>query len=154
METDQKQPPILYGEFEHSLDSKNRLCINAEFRELITPEELEKGLVITKGYDQCLSIYTKTAFDETVAKLRQVPYSDPNFRAFRRDFLRKAHRVVPDAQGRIVLPERLKREANIVKECVEVGADDHIEIWAKEVYEKYWNENQGRAEEAARSVPL
>ena len=83
-----------------------------------------------------------------------VRFSDPATRAYVRDLFRKATRVKPDAQGRVVIPQHLKDEAGIQKACMELGARDHVEIWSKERHDTYWSENIGAAEKGASDMPF
>ncbi len=146
--------PVFFGEYEHNVDDKNRLCINSGFRSSMSPEALAKGFVLTRGYDGCLALYTLAGFMAMSSNIGETRYSDPQTRAYIRDLFRKAANVVPDSQGRIVLPQRLRQESHIGKACVEIGARTHIEIWACDLHEVYWDENAGAAERGAGAMPF
>ncbi len=143
---------VFFGEFEHSIDEKNRLCINSNLRAGVPPEE---EFVIMPGYDGCLMLMTVTDFLRRSASIDDDQYgSDAEARAAIRDVFRRAVRVKLDSQGRIIIPQRLKEDAEIQKVCVENGARDRIEIWAKERYEEYWRQNAGAAEKGGKAVPF
>ena len=145
---------IFFGEFEHNVDEKNRVCINSSFRAGMPRDEQERGFVLTRGYDGCLALYTVSGFMKMSEQIGDTRFSDEQVRAYIRDLFRKAARVKPDSQGRIVLPQRLKDEAEIQKVCVEIGARDHVELWAKEVHDGYWSDNTDAAEKGGGDMPF
>ena len=145
---------MFFGQFEHNVDDKNRLCINSSFRASMSPEELAKGFVLTRGYEGCLALYTVDNFRALSNEIAGNQFSDPTARPGIRDLFRKAVRVAPDSQGRIVIPQQLRAEAQIDKVCVEVGILAHIELWAKERHETYWSENAGEAQKGGGPMPF
>jgi len=146
--------PVFFGEYEHNVDDKNRLCINSGLRSSMSPEALVRGFVLTRGYDGCLALYTRDGFMTMSSNIDETRFSDPQTRAYIRDLFRKAVDVVPDSQGRIVLPQRLRQESHIQKACVEIGVRTHIEIWPRDLHEAYWDENAGAAERGGGTMPF
>ncbi len=145
---------MFFGEFEHNVDDKNRLCINSSFRTSMTPEELARGFVLTKGYDGCLALYTVENFRALSNEIAGAEFNDPDARTGIRDLFRKAVRVAPDSQGRIVISQKLREEAGISKVCVEIGVLGHVELWAKEAHGKYWAENADEAAQGGGPMPF
>ena len=135
------------GEFSHNLDAKGRLIIPARFR-----AELGEDLVLTIGLDGCLTLYTSDSWEKIYAQLSQLPTTKSQARAFVRMLTSKATSVEIDSQGRILIPSNLSKMANIVKECVVIGAGSKVEIWAKDVWEQYISESQESFEELAESL--
>ena len=91
---------MFLGEFTHTIDSKGRLTIPAKYR-----GELAAGLVVTRGFDQNLMLFPMTEWEELAQRIAQRPLSDEDMRAFRRRVFSGAIDLVPDRQGRILLPQ-------------------------------------------------
>lgn len=118
---------MFMGEYNHTIDTKNRLIIPSKFREALGEE-----FVITKGLDGCLFVYDHaewTAFEE---KLKSLPLTNKDARTFVRFFLAGAASVEVDKQGRVLVPSVLKEFAGINKDVVLIGVASRIEIWSKE----------------------
>lgn len=120
------------GEYSHSIDAKGRLIIPAKFR-----EELGDMCIITIGLDKCLTVYTKSGWDQFSAKLAEMASGQAKVRAVKRYFFGNAADVEFDKQGRILLPAHLRKQAGLEKEAVIVGVADTVEIWSREKYDEY-----------------
>ncbi len=118
---------MFIGEYQHNLDEKGRLAVPAKFRQLLT-----KGAVVTKGLDNCLFVYTKTEWAKLAEKLAQLPISKANTRAFGRLMLAGAMELEIDKQGRVVLPDYLRKYAGLTKKTIVAGLYNRIEIWNEE----------------------
>lgn len=138
---------MFMGEFSHNLDAKGRLIIPARFR-----NELKGHLIITKGLDGCLTLYTSEEWEKIYAQLQSLPATKAQARAYVRILTSKASEAEIDSQGRILIPANLVRLANIQKECVIVGAGSKVEIWAKDIWENYLAEREASFEEMAESL--
>lgn len=114
------------GEFNHTIDPKNRAIVPAKFR-----EGLGESFVLTAGADDCLYLCPYPVWDEFVEGLRNLPFTKET-REFQRYFTQNAADVEVDKQGRIVIPANLKALAGIDKDVVFVGVIGKIELWAKE----------------------
>ena len=123
---------MFIGEYSHNLDSKGRLAVPAKFRSL-----LRGGAVVTKGLDNCLFLYTKKEWTILAEKLARLPISKANTRAFARLMLAGAMDVDFDNQGRISLPEYLRKFARLKKKVVVAGLYDRLEIWDETNWNKY-----------------
>ena len=88
---------MFIGEYQHALDEKGRIAIPVKFR-----RELEQGVVVTRGLDHCLTIYTASEWEKLATRLANLPMSSANTRAFARLMLAGAMDVTVDAQGRVV----------------------------------------------------
>ncbi len=118
---------MFMGEFTHSIDDKGRLTIPAKFR-----EDLAYGAVITRGYDKYLLIYTAESFKRITTRAEALTPTNPENRALLRLTFSGASEVVPDRQGRILVPPYLRDYAGIDTECVIVGVGHSIEVWSRE----------------------
>lgn len=126
---------MLTGEYRHSIDEKGRLIIPAKYRDI-----LGDNFVVTKGLDSCLFIYPNDEWTSFENKLRGLPLTNQNARHFSRFFLAGAVSCDTDKQGRILVPQNLREFAKLEKEVVLVGVSSRVEIWSKENWETYINE--------------
>ena len=110
------------GEFQHNIDAKGRLFIPAKFR-----EELGKMFIITKGLDGCLFVYSASAWEVLEDNINQLPLSKS--RNLQRFFFSSAADCVPDAQGRVLIPQNLREYAALQKEVTIIGVSGRVEIW-------------------------
>lgn len=123
---------MLMGEFRHNLDEKNRIIIPSKLR-----FELGEEVVITRGLDDCLFIYSKPEWNNVVSKLKSLPFTKKDARSFTRMFLSGATLTSFDKQGRVTLSLPLKEYAFLKKECVIIGVNDRLELWAKEKWDNF-----------------
>jgi MraZ protein len=115
---------MFLGEYRHTIDEKGRLTIPAKFRGL-----LAAGLVITRGFDRNLMAFSLEGWQELAERVKQLPLSDPSAREFRRRVFGGAIDLVPDRQGRVLLPPYLREFARIEAEVVITGMESYLEIW-------------------------
>lgn len=115
---------MFIGEYHHTIDEKGRLAVPNKFR-----EDLSGGAVVTRGLDSCLVLYTRVEWEKIAARLANMPISQANTRAFARFMLAGAMDVECDKQGRIILPEYLRKYAKLGKEVVVAGLYNRLEIW-------------------------
>ena len=134
---------MFIGEYNHSLDGKGRLAIPAKFR-----SQLKGGAVVTRGLDNCLFLYPKKQWLELANKLSKLPISQANTRAFSRLMLAGAMDVDFDNQGRIMVPEYLRKFAGLTKKAVVAGLYDRLEVWD----EKKWNRYKIITEKKSNSI--
>lgn len=120
------------GEYQHSIDNKGRVSIPVRFR-----EELGDTFVATKGLDHSLFVYPMEEWQRLAQKLRSLPFTRADARAFARFFFSGATELEPDKQGRVLLPQLLREHAKITKDVVIIGVSNRVEIWSKEVWEEY-----------------
>ena len=125
------------GEFHHNIDEKGRLIIPSKFR-----SELGERLIITKGLDKCLFVYSETEWNKVIQKVGSLQFTKKNVRAFERTFIGGASIIEFDKQGRINITSPLVHYANIQKECVIIGVNERLEIWGLEEFDKYMMESE------------
>ena len=128
---------MLMGEFHHNIDEKGRLIIPSKFR-----SELGERLIITKGLDKCLFVYSETEWNKVMQKVGSLQFTKKNVRAFERTFIGGASIIEFDKQGRINITSPLVYYANIQKECVIIGVNERLEIWGLEEFDKYMMESE------------
>ncbi len=115
---------MFLGEYTHTIDDKGRLTIPSKFR-----GELAAGLVVTRGFDQNLMVFPLDEWQEMAERILSRPFTDDSVRTFRRRVFSGAVDLVPDRQGRIVLPVYLRDFAGIDGEVVVAGMYNYLEIW-------------------------
>ncbi len=138
---------MFMGEFHHNADTKGRLIIPAKFR-----EELGNIFVLTRGLDQCLFGYPMNEWKIIEEKIKSLPLTKKDARAFARFFFSGATECEIDKQGRISIPSTLRRYGKIEKECVILGVSNRIEIWNKEIWEEYFSESEESFAEIAENL--
>ena len=138
---------MLMGEYHHNIDEKSRLIIPAKFR-----SELGERFVITKGLDKCLFVYSETEWNKVMQKVGSLQFTKKNVRAFERTFIGGASIIEFDKQGRINITSPLVHYANIKKECVIIGVSERLEIWSKEEFESYMNDNEDNLEQITENI--
>ena len=127
---------MFIGEYNHSVDAKNRISIPSKFR-----EELDGKFIMTKGLDGCLYVYTMNEWKKLEQKLSSLPLTNKDARAFVRFFFSGACEIEIDKQGRALIPQNLKEYADVKKEIVSIGVSSRIEIWSKEKWNEYNESN-------------
>jgi MraZ protein len=123
---------VFLGTHTPRLDEKNRVILPAKFR-----DALATGLVLTKGQDRCLVVWTRDGFADYAARLRSGSQTSEKVRAYTRVLFASAHDDIPDRQGRITIPPTLREYAGLARDCVVVGADTRIEIWDADAWTSY-----------------
>lgn len=120
------------GEFQHALDSKGRLFIPARLR-----EELGERFIMTRGLDRCLFVYPLAEWATLERRLKELPFTRSEARAFVRFFFAGATECQPDNQGRVLIPPSLRSYAGIEKETSIIGVSTRVEIWSQQEWENY-----------------
>jgi len=138
---------MFLGEYLHSVDDKNRLAIPAKFR-----NQFKSGMVLTRGLDSCLFLFTKSDWGALVDKIKQLPLSQARARSFSRMMLMGAMEVKLDKLGRVLLPDYLKNYAGILKKVVIGGVLNRLEIWDEVRWEQYKKESEKNVERTAEGM--
>lgn len=138
---------MFIGEFQHSIDDKGRLIMPSKCREL-----LGDRFMITKGLDGCLFVYPKEEWKSLEDKLKNLPFTKKDARAFARFFFSGASECEADKQGRILINGVLRDYAKITKDVVIIGAGTRLEIWSREIWEGYSQDVAGNYEELAEKM--
>lgn len=138
---------MFIGEYRHNIDAKGRIIIPAKFR-----AQLAENMIVTKGLDGCLTIYSPEEWAVILEELKKLPQTKRESRKYVHMITAKAAECELDSQGRILLPVPLIEEADIKKECVVVGVADHVEIWAKERWDAYYDDASSSFEDIAEEL--
>lgn len=138
---------MFIGEYLHNLDEKGRLAVPKKFR-----PDLAKGAVVTRGLENCLFLYTKIEWKKLADKFAALSFAQANNRAFSRFMLASAMDVELDKQGRVILPEYLRRFAGLKKNVVVAGLYSRLELWDQEKWEEYKIKAESNSNEIAEQM--
>ena len=139
---------MLLGEYEHTVDEKNRLTLPAKFR-----RELAGGVVLTRGMDGCIAVYTAQDWERFVeTRLDGLDPLSKETRQMRRFLFSGASEGELDRQGRIMIPPALLAHAKLKREAIVAGMRDHVEIWDRAAWHEQLEEVEGSAELVAERL--
>jgi MraZ protein len=139
---------MLLGEYEHTLDDKNRLTLPARFR-----SRFAEGIVVTRGMDGCLFAYTREAWQDLAEnRLAALDTLSQESRRMQRFFFSGATEGELDKQGRIMLPAALLTHAKLGRDVVVAGVYDHLEIWDRDAWRSELAAVEGSAEDVAERL--
>jgi len=123
---------MFIGEYEHTLDEKKRVSLPKAFR-----VGLGKKMVMTRGLDNCLFMYSRSNWEKVAEKLEKLSFAQADTRGFNRFILSGAAEVEVDTAGRILIPEHQKEFAGLGKSVVFAGVSDRVEVWDATVWKAY-----------------
>jgi MraZ protein len=138
---------VFIGEYQHVLDTKKRVAVPAKFR-----TKFKKGIVVTRGLDGCLFIYTANEWEKIAEKLGSMPVGEKGTRSFIRMVLAGATDSKLDSQGRILIPEYLKEYASLSKDVTIAGLFNRLEIWDTKTWDKYKKRAEKNQDEVAEQL--
>lgn len=138
---------MFLGTFSPKLDDKGRLILPAKFR-----DELSDGLVVTRGQDRCLFVFSESEFAAMHERLRQAPITSKQSRDYMRVFLSGAHAETPDKQHRFTIPPALRQYAGLERDLAVIGAGSRAEIWDAAAWQTYLAEQENAFSEIQEEV--
>ena len=118
---------MLFGEYDHQVDAKNRIRIPARFKSTIV-----NNYVFVRGSTKCISIYPEEVFNNRYGKFTNVSVFDVEGQRALMEVLSSCYQACEDGQGRVVIPEKLRIYAGIDKDVVSIGMGDHVDMYSKE----------------------
>jgi MraZ protein len=129
--------PVLLGTYSPRLDEKGRLILPAKYR-----DELAEGLVLTRGQERCIYVFSQKEFEKVHDQMREAPISSRQSRDYLRVFLSGASDEVPDKQGRVTIPQNLRKYAGLDRDLAVIGVGTRAEIWDAQAWEDYLSEKE------------
>ncbi len=138
---------MFIGEYSHKIDAKGRITIPSKFRELF-----DDKVIVTRGIDGCITIHTLSNWNEIYEKLKSLPTTKKEVRAYIHLIASKACECEFDKLGRILIPAGLIKDAQLEKDCVIVGSINHAEIWNQDKWQKHYEEAAANFENIAQSL--
>lgn len=139
---------MLIGEYHHTIDTKKRLALPAKFR-----KELGKKVIITRGFDGCLVIYSQEDWKGVIEELRKLPTGRAESRRFNRAILGGAVEVNLDKLGRVLIPDYLKKYAGFKKNVTICGLSNKLEVWDSQKWEIYRKRAEKDIDRVAEKLP-
>ena len=124
---------MFLGTHAPKLDDKGRVILPAKYR-----DELSSGMVITRGQERCLYVFSQREFEELHTRIRQASITSKQQRDFLRLFLSGASQEMPDGQNRVTIPANLREYAGLGKDLTVIGAGNRAEIWDTEAWNTYY----------------
>jgi len=135
------------GEYQHTLDGKGRVIIPSRLR-----DGLGERFVVTRGLDHCLFVYPSSEWVRLEQKLKQLPFTKRDSRAFSRLFFSGAMEVETDKQGRVLIPLNLREYAGIEKDVMFIGVSNRVEVWSEGAWRDYFGQANENYEELAEKL--
>jgi MraZ protein len=123
---------VFLGTYAPKLDDKSRIIFPAKFR-----HELAEGVVMTRGQEHCIYVFSTAEFEQLHEKIRQAPVTSKQARDYLRVFLSGATAETPDSQNRVTVPATLRSYAGLGRDLVVIGAGNRVEIWDAEAWNVY-----------------
>ena len=142
---------MFYGEYKHILDKKGRLIIPSRFREISKDHYIEK-FYMTRGLDKCLFMFTEEEWKNQELKFKNLSFTKKETRKFNRLFFAGASELIPDRQGRILIPHYLKIYAEIKKDIMIIGVSNRIEIWSADKWNEFYSTSKESFEDIAERL--
>jgi MraZ protein len=124
---------VLLGTHAPKLDDKGRVILPAKFR-----DDLSGGLVMTRGQERCVSVFSEAAFAKKLAEYQEAPQTNKRARDYLRVFMSGASPETPDKQNRVTIPLNLREYAGLERDLTVIGVGDHAEIWSTPAWEAYY----------------
>ena len=142
---------MFYGEYSHSIDRKGRLILPARFREVCKESGIEK-FYITRGLDKCIFMFTEDEWRSQESKFKGLSFTKQEARSFNRLFFSGASEVVPDKQGRFIIPDYLKEYAGVKRDAVVIGVSNRIEVWDELTWKNFYQQSSQSFEQIAEKM--
>lgn len=142
---------MFYGEFHHSLDRKGRVILPAKLRDVCKDCGVER-FFLTRGLDRCIFMFGEEEWRAQEQKFKSMPFTKQETRSFNRLFFSGAVDVIPDKQGRFIVPTYLKDYASIKREVVLIGVSNRVEIWDKNTWSEFYSKSNSSFEQIAENI--
>ena len=128
---------MLLGTHTPKLDEKGRVILPSKFR-----DDLGPGVVITRGQERCLYVFSTAEFERVYERIREAPLTNKQARDFQRMFLSGASAEKPDSQNRVTIPPHLRSYAGLERDLVVTGVGAHAEVWNADAWNAYAESNE------------
>ncbi|BDZ50430.1 transcriptional regulator MraZ [Frondihabitans sucicola] len=138
---------MFLGTYAPRLDEKGRIILPAKYR-----DELASGLVMTRGQERCVYVFSQREFEELHGRIRQAPVTSKQARDYLRLFLSGASDEIPDKQHRVTIPANLREYAGLGRDLTVIGAGNRAEIWDTEAWNAYYAEQEASFSDTTEEV--
>ncbi|MBF4577339.1 MULTISPECIES: division/cell wall cluster transcriptional repressor MraZ [unclassified Frondihabitans] len=138
---------MFLGTYAPRLDEKGRIILPAKYR-----DELASGLVMTRGQERCVYVFSQREFEDVHTQIRKAPITSKQARDYLRLFLSGASDEIPDKQHRVTIPANLREYAGLGRDLTVIGAGNRAEIWATEAWNAYYTEQEAHFSDTTEEV--
>lgn len=138
---------MFLGTYSPKLDDKGRVILPAKFR-----DELANGVVLTRGQERCIYVFSQREFEDLHDRIRQAPVTSKQARDYVRLLLSGANAETPDKQARVTIPQPLRAYAGLGRDLVFIGAGSRAEIWDAQAWADYVAKTEEAFAETAEEV--
>lgn len=142
---------MFYGEYQHSIDRKGRLILPAKFREVCKEYGIDR-FFLTRGLDKCIFMFSESEWRSQEQRFKNMPFTKQESRNFNRLFFSGAVDVVPDKQGRFIVPQYLKDYASIKRDTMIIGISNRVEIWDRQMWHNVYANSSDTFEQIAENM--
>jgi MraZ protein len=119
---------LFTSEYEHTIDSKQRLAIPAEIRARMDPKKDGAAFYVAPGSNGRLWLWPERTFERLSRGMEGSFLPEEDLLEFEEVIFPRAMHVEMDSAGRIRIPERMLAEHGLSQSVVIVGMRDHLEI--------------------------
>jgi len=141
--------PVLFGEFDLSVDEKGRLSIPSEIRKAIVPERDGEAFFLVVGVNQVPWLYPERYYEWLVTQALSDVTPNEDVLAYDQMNFALASKFEWDKQGRILIPEKTLRRTGLSREVTMIGVKDHLELWNRPQWEARREQLLARSSEIA-----
>lgn len=138
---------MFLGSHEHSLDDKGRIIMPSRFR-----AKLEEGVVMVFWLEECVAVFPRSEFEKLAERMESLPEGSSEGRMLARVLFGHAFEAIPDRQGRLTVPPKLRQLAGLEREVVAVGVKNRVELWDRARWEKSMEGGIERYEQTAEKL--
>lgn len=142
---------MFYGEYIHGIDQKGRLILPSRFRDAAKDNNIEK-FFLTRGLDKCIFMFSEYEWRVQEQKFKNQSFTKQDSRTFNRMLFSGAVDVIPDGQGRFIIPQNLKEFAGINKDVILIGVSNRIEIWDRGTWKDFFDQSNNVFEQTAEKM--
>lgn len=150
METAPIRHAILFGEYELTIDDKNRMLVPSEVRKSLVPERDGEAFFMVVGQNQMPWLYPEKFYEALVSQAPAEMMPDEELLAFDQMNFALASRIEWDKQGRVLIAEKTLRRTGLQREITLVGVRDHLELWNR----PDWEVRRGELEKRRSEITL
>ena len=142
---------MFYGEYQHSIDRKGRVILPAKIRDVCKELGVER-FFLTRGLDKCIFMFSEDEWRTQEQKFKTMSFTKQESRNFNRIIFSGAIDVVPDKQGRFIVPQYLKDYASIKRDVIVIGVSNRIELWDSKNWQGFYTNSSGSFEQIAENM--
>ena len=142
---------VFFGEYRGKIDSQGRVVIPSKLRNLLRSKK-KNFVYLSRGLENCLFLFSEKIWGSQSEKLKLLPFTKGDPRAFTRLFFSGTYQSKLDNQGRVLIPLNLLQYAGMKESVVIVGVGMRIELWDERKWEEYFSHSLSSYGELAEKL--